>query len=237
MTEKEIRLQKEIERLQKKVQALSKAYEQAVQELNQLKQEKKIVTKKGRPPVEDGIRVRVLSLYRQGMSMRAIAEKEQIALGTTHKIIRQAAEKSQKCYLFYDREEPATFIKASPLEHKVSIINFTDNMISRAFGIKEKPDWEDFLDFLESRCMPRTRYGIEEELRALGLDAYDPFMIVEITSGRVYEDHQWLKVLDQEQASALGDIYVGKGEAKRTEKLIRRLKGYAQEWKRYEGEY
>lgn len=239
MTEKELHQQKEIERLQKKVQALSNAYEQAVRELNQLKNEKnsKCVMKKGRPPIDGSVKVRVLSLYQQGMSMRMIAEKEQIALGTTHKIIRQAAERSLKWYLYFDREEPATLIHVSPVEQKVWIRNFTDNMISRAFGVKENPDWDDFLHFLESRCMPRTRYGIKEELRMLGLDVYDPFLIVEITSGRVYEDHQWLKVLDQEQASMFGNIQVGKSKCQEDEELLIRLRKYAEEWRRHESEY
>lgn len=66
-------------------------------------------------------------------------------------------------------------------------------MIHRAFGIKAKPTWEDFEEFLESRCFPRTRDGLRMILDDIGLDFYDPLAIVEKTKGRMAEDFQWMK--------------------------------------------
>ena len=70
----------------------------------------------------------------------------------------------------------------------------TDNLLHRAFGIKAKPTWEDFEEFLESRCFPRTREGISLILEDLELDFYDPLSIIEKTQGRMAEDAQWIKI-------------------------------------------
>lgn len=76
---------------------------------------------------------------------------------------------------------------------RIAIENETDEMIHRAFGIKAKPTWEDFEEFLESRCFPRTRDGLRMILDDIGLDFYDPLAIVEKTKGRMAEDFQWMK--------------------------------------------
>ena len=50
--------------------------------------------------------------------------------------------------------------------------------------------------FLEERCVPRQREGLQDYLEALGLDHYDPLEIVLRTEGRMAEDQQWLSVED-----------------------------------------
>lgn len=79
-------------------------------------------------------------------------------------------------------------------EEKIAVINETDDLLHRAFGIKAKPDWEDFEKLLESRCFPRTREDIDLILEDLELETYDPFAIVERTGGRMAEDRQWFKI-------------------------------------------
>ena len=66
--------------------------------------------------------------------------------------------------------------------------------LHRAFGVRELPTWDDFMEFLEDRCIPRERDGLRYYLEALGLDEYDPLAIVQRTEGRMAEDHQWLKI-------------------------------------------
>lgn len=196
MTEKEIMLQKEVERLQKKVKALSEAYNKSALELEKIKSKERRTGKRGRPGLDKKVKAQILALAQQGKSMRQIAEAVQKSVGTVHKVVAEASEKSRIVYVYMDRENPSTIIDTYGITHKISIVNLTDDMISRAFGIREKPTWEDYEEFLESRCMPRTRYGIKEELRYMGLDSYDPFMIVEKTKGRVYGDSQWLLKMD-----------------------------------------
>ena len=206
MTELEKRQEKEIARLQKKIRDLSEAYEKALEELEALKRQEPRPRSKGRPGVDAKTRARVLSLCRQGLTIRAIGQEVGLAAGTVHKIITEASREARVLYVFMDREMPATIIDACGVTRRVKIVNLTDRMTSRAFGVREKPDWEDYEEFLESRCMPRTRYGIREELRNLGVDSYDPFQIVEKTKGRVYGDGQWLKRMSREWGNQLDAV-------------------------------
>lgn len=91
------------------------------------------------------------------------------------------------------QEECCTVILVNFKERKIVIENETDDLIHRAFGIKVKPTWEDFEEFLESRCFPRTRDGLRLILEDIGLDFYDPLAIVEKTAGRMAEDFQWMR--------------------------------------------
>ena len=80
---------------------------------------------------------------------------------------------------FYDGEILCTKI----------IVDFTDE----TFGKNEVPTWEDFQNFLEERCVPRSRSGIREYLEAIGVEEYSPMEIIKKTNGRMAEDNQWLK--------------------------------------------
>ena len=50
------------------------------------------------------------------------------------------------------------------------------------------------MEFIESRCFPRTRDKMKLQLRELGLPFYDPLMIIGKTQGRMAEDEQWMEV-------------------------------------------
>lgn len=76
----------------------------------------------------------------------------------------------------------------------ILIKNDTENPLHRAFGIKAKPDWNDFEEFIRERCVPESRIGIDVILSDLGLDAYDPLAIIEKTHGRMAEDLQWIRL-------------------------------------------
>lgn len=239
MKKREQELLQEVERLQRKVESLSGAYERTVQELERLKREKKNAGKKGRPAVDAAKRARILSLCQKGYSMREIAGKEEVAASTVHKIVSDASRRSRIVYVFADRENPATIIDAYSLTRKVKIVNLTDQMISRAFGVREKPSWEDYENFLEDRCMPRTRFGIREELDYMGIDTYDPFVIVQETLGRVYGDHQYLRRMNDdwvEQYDHIMEAYK-KDDTARKKRLMEYMKQSEKEWKLDESEY
>ena len=91
-------------------------------------------------------------------------------------------------------EECCTQILVDFKHEKVEIKNTTDKIMLRAFGVKRTPTWNDFLEFLEDRCFPRTRDNLKLILQDLELDFYDPLYIIEKTQGRMGEDMQWLKV-------------------------------------------
>lgn len=222
MTSQEIRQQKEIERLQKKVNDLTEAYSQAVRELKVLKAGM-ASCKRGRPKVKDDQKARILSLYQQGKSMRQVAAAVGVSASTVHKVIAEAMERTRVIYVYMDRDEPVTLIDVSNAIQRIKIINFTDDLINRAFGIRTKPTWEDYEAFLESRCMPRTRYGIREELENMGLDFYDPILIIEKTAGRVYEDSQWLWKMNPEEIKAYDTVVKQAGDEEELECRVRKL--------------
>lgn len=54
--------------------------------------------------------------------------------------------------------------------------------------------FKEVLAFLESRCVPRTRFGIDALLRkSLNLSEYDPYVIAKHTHGVKYTDFIWLQ--------------------------------------------
>ena len=77
---------------------------------------------------------------------------------------------------------------------KSKIYNYTNNFIKKAFGRNEKPTFEEYEEFLESRCFPRQRDKIKLVLEDLNLPFYDPFMIIEKTEGRMAEDDFWIRI-------------------------------------------
>ena len=95
---------------------------------------------------------------------------------------------------FMCEDECCTQILVDFRRERIEIVNTTDDIMLRAFGINIHPTWEEFLEFLEDRCFPRTRDKLKLILRDLDLDFYDPLYIIEKTQGRMGEDMQWLKI-------------------------------------------
>ena len=94
---------------------------------------------------------------------------------------------------FYDGEVLCTKIIADFTDETLFEENTTEHIVKTAFGKNEVPSWEDFQNFLEERCVPRSRSGIREYLEAIGVEEYSPIEIIKKTSGRMAEDNQWLK--------------------------------------------
>lgn len=239
MTEREKMQEAEIERLKRKLQKMSEAYQKTSAELEALKSEnmKRTGRKRGRPVIDEKKKVQILSLCQMGNTMREIAGKTEVALSTVHKVIAEASKESRAVYVYMNRKEPATIIDTIELTGKVRIENITDDMLSRAFGVEEKPDWEDFQEFMEERCMPRTRYGVEEELKSMGIDSYDPFLIIEKTDGRVYGDGQWLKKMPVDWIVQYDEIVKQKDDRQEKKQKLKRLiqesgeiKGYIEKY-------
>jgi len=93
---------------------------------------------------------------------------------------------------YMHKTKPCTIIDVDFLAQQVYITNKTDDLLHRAFGIKEKPTWADFEQFLADRCFPASRGNVKELLKELGTDGYDPLQIVEKTRGRTAEDNLWM---------------------------------------------
>lgn len=95
-------------------------------------------------------------------------------------------------YMF--KRELCTVIDVDDRRRRVCVNNYTTDPVKRAFGTNEKPTFEEYEFFLESRCFPRTRDKMKLVLRELELPFYDPFLIIEKTEGRMAEDDFWIRI-------------------------------------------
>lgn len=91
-------------------------------------------------------------------------------------------------------EQLCTVIDVDEKNRKVQVMNYTSNIFKRAFGNVKSPTYEQYEEFLESRCFPRSRDKMKLTLRELGLPFYDPLMIIEKTKGRMAEDDFWIQL-------------------------------------------
>lgn len=87
-----------------------------------------------------------------------------------------------------------TVIDVNEVSREVKIKNYTDNVMFRAFGAEESPDYEMYMEFLESRCFPESRDKMKLVLKDLDLPFYDPFLIIEKTEGKMAEDDFWIRI-------------------------------------------
>ena len=85
-------------------------------------------------------------------------------------------------------------IAADETAKKLRVENLVSDFLKLPFGNNQNPSWEDYLHFLESRCIPRTRAGLREYLETIGVGHYNPLEIIRKTQGRMAEDDIWLTV-------------------------------------------
>lgn len=64
---------------------------------------------------------------------------------------------------YFDRNTLCSTIYADFTDRTLRAANHTDNLVKTAFGNTELPDWDDFLAFLEERCVPRGRMAEDEQ--------------------------------------------------------------------------
>lgn len=95
---------------------------------------------------------------------------------------------------YYYHNTVCTIIDVDVINQNVRIKNYTSNLLYRAFGKKENPTYEDYEEFLKSRCFPEERDKMKLMLKGLELPFYDPLMIIEKTNGRMAEDDFWIRI-------------------------------------------
>lgn len=89
-----------------------------------------------------------------------------------------------------------SIITADYATQTVKVENLTDSLLDTAFGVNKNPTWKDFENFLEERCFPRTRNYMKWILEDLGLQFYDPLLIIRKTDGRMAEDDLWIEIIE-----------------------------------------
>ena len=85
-------------------------------------------------------------------------------------------------------------IAADETEKTVRIENLATDYLKLPFGKNPNPSWSDYRHFLEDRCIPKTRAGLQEYLETIGVDSYQPEEIIRKTQGRMAEEDLWLTV-------------------------------------------
>ena len=93
-----------------------------------------------------------------------------------------------------------TLIFADYMTQTVRIENKTTRILDTAFGRNLEPTWEQYENFLEERCFPKTRDRLKLVLKDVGVDAYDTLQIIRKTKGRMNDDHLWLELYWNEEA-------------------------------------
>ncbi len=96
---------------------------------------------------------------------------------------------------YYNGNKLCTTIDVDNVHQKVKIKNYADFYLDRAFGNNKKPTYDDYEEFLSSRCFPSSRDKMKLILWDLNLPFYDPFMIIEKTKGRMAEDNFWIDII------------------------------------------
>ncbi len=107
----------------------------------------------------------------------------------------ETPETRLKLRLWYMYENMVcTVIDVDEPRRIVRIRNYIDDPLFRAFGKNTEPRFEDYEEFLKSRCFPETRDKIKLELKRLGVPFYDPILIIEKTEGRMADDKFWIRI-------------------------------------------
>lgn len=83
--------------------------------------------------------------------------------------------------------------------NSVSFTNYSDDILSLPFGVRDNVTYSDLLEFYEDRCFPRERANCKDVLKRLGLDYYDPELICRKTHGLQFDDFTWLQFSDEPQ--------------------------------------
>ena len=135
--------------------------------------------------------VKQLALSEDNRSVKLIFDGEQIII---HPQVNETEEHQILKMTYYDKEVPCSRILADYTSETVQVENFCENPVKTAFGQNPRPSWEQYQEFLASRCVPQERAGLREYLEAILVDEYDPLAIIRKTDGRMAEDYQWIRI-------------------------------------------
>ncbi len=146
----------------------------------------------------------LIELYHEGRSITFLAEHFHISRPTVYKYLKSELRFREDPFLtmrmiFMYREQECTVIDVDFQHEKIYIRNKTNDILHRAFGVVDEPTWDDFEEFLRSRCFPESRAHLKSILRELDIPYYDPLQIIEKTEGRMAEDLQWIRIMYREE--------------------------------------
>lgn len=93
---------------------------------------------------------------------------------------------------FLNKDNISTHVKYYS-DGSVEFENFTNNIVLRAFGVRETATEKDLEGFFEDRCVPRGRANIRQLMKDVNMQFYNPIEFVRLTHGVMADDHQWIR--------------------------------------------
>ena len=99
-------------------------------------------------------------------------------------------------FFYLNNSRITTSIDVDFSTKSVFIKNYSTFPLELAFGINLNPSFEDFMFFIQSRCFPKNVDRLRLHLKELGLETYNPFLILKKTHGRLSHDHMSLESLE-----------------------------------------
>lgn len=153
---------------------------------------------------------KMIIMYHDGIGIQEIAERYHTSRQTISKYLSPSKRFETNSNItmqmkYMNGDQLCTIIDIDFFNERIYITNYTSNIIHRAFGVIKEPDWNDFQYFLESRCLPRTRFNLKSALKDIGVTDYDSLAIIEKTKGRMAEDNQWLGIIYKNNLQPKGE--------------------------------
>ncbi len=140
-----------------------------------------------------------IEMQKNGKTTAEIAQNFNVSRQTISKYLNKPLNGNYVMRLnFMFRQKVCTEIYVNFADKKIKIVNRTNDIMKRAFGVNENPDWNDFEQFLEERCFPKSRAFQKTILKKIGVDCYDALQILEKTDGRTAEDNQYIRFTRKE---------------------------------------
>lgn len=101
------------------------------------------------------------------------------------------------CEVFY-KKDLICEINVDFIKETVSFTNYTDKWVLLPFGTLKTATIQDFMNFVEDRVMPPTRFDCKEVLEKIGLPTYDAIEILRYNHGLSVEDEIWIRFDNEE---------------------------------------
>lgn len=81
-------------------------------------------------------------------------------------------------------------------DNTISLVNYTDDIVDRPFGVNLNPTMEDVNDLFKERVFPKERYNVKQILKDKPY-GYNPFSIICDTHGILVDDFYWIRFNDE----------------------------------------
>ena len=137
----------------------------------------------------------MIAMVKDGYRIDEIAKKFDTSRQVIGRYINKKPTKNfthKITYMF--GHKPMTIIYVDFLNKKIQIQNRTDNIYDRALGKVLNPNWNQFEIFINDRVVPKERIDLDKVLKVIGVDYYDPFLIINKTRGRMEGDKFWMRI-------------------------------------------